>query len=227
MDRIGILNGVATRVLAQLTPPAVSQTPAPAGHEQPPNPVPAASVVRQAKTELSSFAVLWQAKDQALGRVQDIAAQRRVLARAGEITAGIERQIEALVKNYPPFPPGSEERLSYLRSISSLRQQLDALTLPPATDAPIPPPPPMPSEAASDAQWQEHAKALADYRGEIGRVQAALGEQIQRTKLWPELAGETDAAGIWQDMLPPAVQGLAHAASAITPSGAMARSGLT
>jgi hypothetical protein len=42
--------------------------------------------------------------------------------------------LERIVKNYPPFPPGSEERVKILKSISSLRKEIDQLTIPPPDD---------------------------------------------------------------------------------------------
>jgi hypothetical protein len=42
----------------------------------------------------------------------------------------MKSDISAIVKNFPPFAPGSEERLKLLKSFNSLRQQIDALTIP-------------------------------------------------------------------------------------------------
>jgi hypothetical protein len=36
-----------------------------------------------------------------------------------------------IVKNYPPFPTGSEERIKMLRSFNAFRKQIDQLTVPP------------------------------------------------------------------------------------------------
>jgi hypothetical protein len=46
----------------------------------------------------------------------------------------MREDLGAIVKNYPPFPPGSAERLSYLNSVVGLRRQIDALTIPPSID---------------------------------------------------------------------------------------------
>lgn len=43
-------------------------------------------------------------------------------------------QLEQIVKNYPPFPPGSEERVRMLRTFQSFRKQIDQLTIPPRDD---------------------------------------------------------------------------------------------
>jgi len=39
--------------------------------------------------------------------------------------------LEGIIKNYPPFPPGSEQRVKALKSFSALRNEIDKLTFPP------------------------------------------------------------------------------------------------
>jgi hypothetical protein len=46
----------------------------------------------------------------------------------------MREQLEIVVKNYPPFPPGSEERVRMLRTFNSFRKQIDQLTIPPRDD---------------------------------------------------------------------------------------------
>lgn len=45
--------------------------------------------------------------------------------------------LESIVKNYPPYPQGSEERVAALRRFSGLRQMIDKLTVPAPNDDPI------------------------------------------------------------------------------------------
>jgi hypothetical protein len=52
--------------------------------------------------------------------------------------AKIKSQLERIVKNYPPFPPGSEERVRILRSVKAFRSQIDQLTIPPVKDGSAP-----------------------------------------------------------------------------------------
>lgn len=47
----------------------------------------------------------------------------------------MKADLEIIVKNFPPYPPGSEERIKFLRNFNSLRQQIDALTIPRPTEA--------------------------------------------------------------------------------------------
>ncbi|MDD2308153.1 MAG: hypothetical protein PHH91_01050 [Desulfuromonadaceae bacterium] len=42
----------------------------------------------------------------------------------------MKENLEIIVKNFPPYPPGSNERINFLRNFNSLRQQIDALTIP-------------------------------------------------------------------------------------------------
>jgi len=58
------------------------------------------------------------ADDKALGDIQNL------LDKA-------ERKLQKIVKTYPPFPAGSEERVKLLRSFNSYRKMIDRLTIPP------------------------------------------------------------------------------------------------
>lgn len=223
MERIDITAVVSPRPMQPLsspTPGGGGLSPS-ATAEQTGAPAPPAA-------RISSFAVMWQHKDRVITQVQDAAMQRRSLARAEEATQAIEREIMAMVKNYPPFPPGSEERLSYLRSINALRQQLEALIVPPRPSPPwqIPIPPPPPVDADSDADWQMHAEAMRDYREQLGQLQRGVTELIEQARLWPELDEIVDAARIERYTLPQAARGLAGSAIPLAEGDTLARSGL-
>lgn len=43
------------------------------------------------------------------------------------------------VKNYPPYPPGNNDRVKYISSLNGLRKEIEALTFPPVakTDQPV------------------------------------------------------------------------------------------
>ena len=56
----------------------------------------------------------------------------------GEIEANIEQmesEVEMFLKQYPPYPPGSEDRVKYLSRFAMLRKQIDQLTVPPDAGA--------------------------------------------------------------------------------------------
>jgi hypothetical protein len=55
----------------------------------------------------------------------------------GKIENYIERvkaECQRIVKGYPPFPPGSEERVKRLKSINAFRRLIDQLTIPPPSE---------------------------------------------------------------------------------------------
>ena len=55
----------------------------------------------------------------------------------GKIENYIDRmkaQLQRIVKNYPPFPPGSEERVKRLKNINAFRRLIDQLTIPPPNE---------------------------------------------------------------------------------------------
>ena len=46
----------------------------------------------------------------------------------------MKTELQRMVKNYPPFPPGNEERVERLKSINALRRLIDQLTIPPPNE---------------------------------------------------------------------------------------------
>jgi hypothetical protein len=49
----------------------------------------------------------------------------------GKYIEQMKELLESIIKNYPPFPKGSEERVKFLKSYTSLRYLIDKLTIPP------------------------------------------------------------------------------------------------
>lgn len=68
-------------------------------------------------------------------RLNEIARSIRFVdATMGKIKDNIEKmkaQLISHVKHFPPFPPGSEERVKLLKSFNTFRRQIDRLTIPP------------------------------------------------------------------------------------------------
>jgi hypothetical protein len=55
----------------------------------------------------------------------------------GKIENYIDRmkaELRSIVKSYPPFPPGSEERVKRLKSINAFRRLINQLTIPPPSE---------------------------------------------------------------------------------------------
>lgn len=80
-----------------------------------------------------------------LGRLQALNARLNAVAKSighsdsvmrkiGGLLEEMEKRLDAAAKSYPPFPPGSEERVKYLESYTGLRAQIDQLTIPPRED---------------------------------------------------------------------------------------------
>ena len=55
----------------------------------------------------------------------------------GKIENYIDRmkaELQRIIKNYPPFPPGSEERVQRLKSVNAFKRLIDQLTIPPPNE---------------------------------------------------------------------------------------------
>jgi len=91
----------------------------------------------QVATRHVGFSALATAKDEATRAAQSI---REVNQALGQVEVQMERlaQRVQVVKNYPPFPPGNEQRLEYINSINGLRKQLEAMSVPPVQEGVVP-----------------------------------------------------------------------------------------
>ena len=47
----------------------------------------------------------------------------------------MKAQLETVLKNFPPFPPGSEGRIQLLRNFAVFRKLIDQLTIPPGEES--------------------------------------------------------------------------------------------
>lgn len=89
------------------------------------------------KAEISSFSAhpLQQFNAEFNAVVKSIRIADKAM---GEIETNIEQmesEVEMFLKQYPPYPPGSEDRIKYLSRFAMLRKQIDQLTIPPDTGA--------------------------------------------------------------------------------------------
>jgi len=77
-----------------------------------------------------------------LSEVQDVKAKLSQVAGSirkadvtmdtiGKILAKMKSQLETIVKNYPPFPKDSSERVRMLESFAALKKEIEKLTIPP------------------------------------------------------------------------------------------------
>jgi hypothetical protein len=74
-----------------------------------------------------------------LQEINDSSNELAQKERNGEkISRGVEEYVdrmrahlERIIKNFPPFPPGGEERIKLLREYAGFRKLIDQLTIPP------------------------------------------------------------------------------------------------
>jgi archaellum component FlaC len=70
------------------------------------------------------------------GVAKKIRSSHNTIETAEKYIDNIKNQLGKIVKNYPPFPQESKERISILRNYSSIRKIIDKLTFPPQEDFP-------------------------------------------------------------------------------------------
>lgn len=59
----------------------------------------------------------------------------QAMVKIGAHIDDMKRDLKTHLKNYPPFPPGSKERVKILKSFSAFRKLIDELTIPPDDDS--------------------------------------------------------------------------------------------
>lgn len=93
----------------------------------------------------------------------------------------------AVAKNYPPFPPGNEERVQYLKGLEALKKQLESLVIPQvsAEFEPVIYPredvfPPLDPQVPSDAALLAFGDAVLAVKDDLGTARAALEAQLAK-----------------------------------------------
>jgi hypothetical protein len=93
----------------------------------------------QVQTRHAAYAILASIKDEAADVASSVRQAAQALERAEHTVQVMREKVEQFfVKNFPPFPPGSEQRVDYLNSISALRRQLESMSVPPLEGNPEP-----------------------------------------------------------------------------------------
>jgi hypothetical protein len=102
----------------------------------------------------------------------------RALKALSQKIDALKAPLETIVKNFPPFAPQDKARMELLRQYSSLRKEIDRLTLPPppgiaqARSAPELPDPL--ASGADDSQIADHLAKLDASRAAVSEQRAAL-----------------------------------------------------
>ncbi|MBU3736182.1 MAG: hypothetical protein FGM62_04315 [Methylobacterium sp.] len=91
----------------------------------------------------------------------------------------------AMVTNYPPFPPGNDERVQFLNSLEALKKQLQSLEIPPVSNAyqPVFYPredvfPPLDAKVPSDAAVLAFGDAVLSVKNTLVTARDALEVQL-------------------------------------------------
>jgi len=63
--------------------------------------------------------------------INQTAREARQVAEGRKLVDRARKELELVVKSFPPFPPGSAEREQYLRSVAGIRTIIDQLTIAP------------------------------------------------------------------------------------------------
>ena len=89
------------------------------------------------KAEISSFSThpLQQFNAEFNAVVKSIRIADQAMAEIEANVEQMESEVEMFLKQYPPYPPGSEDRVNYLNRFALLRKQIDQLTVPPDAGA--------------------------------------------------------------------------------------------
>ncbi|MCB2169933.1 MAG: hypothetical protein KQI78_19910 [Deltaproteobacteria bacterium] len=89
------------------------------------------------KAEISSFSLnpSYQFNTEFNAVVKSIRIADKAMSEIETNIEQMESEVEMFIKQYPPFPPGSEDRVNYLSRFAMLRKQIDQLTFPPDAGA--------------------------------------------------------------------------------------------
>ncbi len=76
---------------------------------------------------LSAFRRLQAINARSNWEAMNVRAADQIMDTIGKYIEEMKAQLERIIKNFPPFPPGSEERVKILRSYNALRKQIDQM----------------------------------------------------------------------------------------------------
>lgn len=128
------------------------------------------------------FHKLYEGKTALNSAADTVRQANSALNSAGQIIGNMKLQLDGIVKNYPPFPPGDTERMKYLEGFMSLRQQIEQLTFPHDNSklaVTIPALPTNPVNDTSDAPIHDAIAALGSAAGTINAQQQRLSSGFQ------------------------------------------------
>lgn len=138
----------------------------------------------------AAYARLAAIKEDATALATSVRESARALQQARELVGAMRERSLAIIKNYPPFPPGSDERRQYLEGIQTLRRQMEALIYPPSSphagnalpvEYALPALDPV---RATDAEVASFDQALTALSGTLEQGLAAMQELVSSLPDW-------------------------------------------
>lgn len=172
--------------------------------------VPSQAAVAQPKTDKDKDSITINATlpDKALQLGQLIEGNNNIAIKTketdqklGVVAAVVDRMRETLggiIKNYPPFPPESRERMELLMSYASIQKELIQLTVPPppppvyekvkhqwqelfANDSPnLPKLPPVMDSGTPDSVIADTAKELGNIHDSLSAIRSAVKQSLSQ-----------------------------------------------
>jgi len=148
----------------------------------------------------AGFVSLAAAKDEVIQGARSIRETHKALDAVDGVLKELNQAVQ-LVKNYPPFPQGNEKRVDYITAINGLRQQLEALEIPPVKggqEAVFYPResglPQLDPVTATDADILSLGQALDELRLKVNDGYVSLQKQAQELpeKINADLPAETE-----------------------------------
>ena len=86
---------------------------------------------------LSMWSELQKINDSSNEVAQKQRTSDKMLKGAEDYVDHMKAQLERIIKNFPPFPPESTERIKLLRSYAGFRKLIDQLTIPPPEESTV------------------------------------------------------------------------------------------
>lgn len=137
-------------------------------------------------TAKGSFPILSEIKDGLANVAKAIKEAGKALDVADTLLQKMQERVD-VVKDYPPYPAGNEERVEYIRQIEGLRKVLDALVVPRVTES-YPPVfypqesefPTLDADVPSDAAVLAFGEAVAAVQSRVNAGRAELQAQADQ-----------------------------------------------
>ncbi|TCJ17953.1 hypothetical protein EZJ19_03325 [Parasulfuritortus cantonensis] len=177
-----------------------------------------------------TFSGLASAKDATADVAVSVREVGKALEQVGVLLGQLDQQV-GQVKNYPPFPPGNEQRAAYINSLNGLRRQMEAVSVPPVDNGSEPVFYPKETElpvldagAATDGEVAALGNQAADVRAQVDRLLGDLHTRFadQLPGQMAQGGGETEVLALVSSV----GRQLAAAPQAMTQAGTAAVAGL-